>query len=183
MLTEFDIQKLGFYLSHLVLLVLIVISSYTDLKFRKIYNRHTIPSLLVGMFLATLVNFPGGLWNAILASLVAFTVFFVMFALGIMGGGDVKLVAAVGALIGYPCILDALFWGIMCGGVYAILSLLKRKALVSTLKQIFIFIWNLFIWRIVTPPNLKESKKIPYGLCIASGTIIALVMKYMNYSI
>jgi leader peptidase (prepilin peptidase)/N-methyltransferase len=46
---------------------------------------------------------------------------------GTMGMGDVKLMAAAGALVGYPLILRAMFWGIVAGGVAALILLLTKR--------------------------------------------------------
>jgi len=47
---------------------------------------------------------------------------------GAMGAGDVKLAAAIGWLVGYPLVLTALFWGIVAGGVAAVVLLVTRRA-------------------------------------------------------
>lgn len=46
---------------------------------------------------------------------------------GTMGMGDVKLVAALGAVLGYPLIVPALFAGILAGGVAALALLATRR--------------------------------------------------------
>lgn len=47
---------------------------------------------------------------------------------GALGMGDVKFVAAEGAILGYPLILHGMFWGIMFGGLAAVLLLVTRRA-------------------------------------------------------
>jgi len=47
---------------------------------------------------------------------------------GAMGAGDVKLVAALGGLLGYPMILAGIFCGVAAGGLGAGLLLLTRRA-------------------------------------------------------
>jgi leader peptidase (prepilin peptidase)/N-methyltransferase len=47
---------------------------------------------------------------------------------GAMGAGDVKFAAALGAGLGYPLILPALFYGIVAAGVAALLLLVTRRA-------------------------------------------------------
>ena len=43
-------------------------------------------------------------------------------------GGDVKLAAALGALLGYPLVLPGLVLGVIAGGLAALLLLLTRRA-------------------------------------------------------
>ena len=47
---------------------------------------------------------------------------------GALGAGDVKLMAALGALLGYPLVLPGIAWGVIAGGVAALFLLVTRKA-------------------------------------------------------
>jgi prepilin signal peptidase PulO-like enzyme (type II secretory pathway) len=70
-------------------------------------------------------------WRAAVAGLaVAGGLFFVLALIGrgVAGLGDVKLEAALGALLGYPAVLAAMLAGIMAGGVAAAVLLLTRRA-------------------------------------------------------
>jgi leader peptidase (prepilin peptidase)/N-methyltransferase len=40
-----------------------------------------------------------------------------------MGAGDVKLAAAMGAILGYPLVIQGLLWGVLAGGGAALLLL------------------------------------------------------------
>jgi len=50
-----------------------------------------------------------------------------LFFLGGLGGGDVKLIAALGAVLGPLGLLSALFWTALAGGVLAILAALRGR--------------------------------------------------------
>lgn len=180
MFSALDWTKASFYASSLALFTVLSICSYTDWKHRRIYNKVTLPGIALGLVLAGTANFPGGLWNALLACLLAFTMFYLLFALGVMGGGDVKLVAAIGALIGYPLIWDALFYGIVAGGVYAIAVLACRGGLWQALKNVTWFLFGLILWRKMASLHSEHSIKIPYGLCLAVGTACAYWLKYFT---
>ena len=79
-----------------LLLVLLAAACITDLHSRIIPN--TIPVLVVLLFVVALVLWPAfrvdSLWH-VAAFGVAFAIGFVLFAMGVMGGGDVKLFAAL----------------------------------------------------------------------------------------
>lgn len=47
---------------------------------------------------------------------------------GAMGAGDVKLMVAVGAMLGYPAIWVGIFAGVLAGGVAALFLLVTRRA-------------------------------------------------------
>lgn len=174
-----DLPRIALYLGSAALVTLLVISSYTDWKYRKIYNKVTLPAILIGLGLAAMTNFPAGLQSAALACVLGFSFFYLLFMLGMMGGGDVKLVAAIGALTGYPFIVDALFFGIIAGGVYAILILAIKGGLWKNIKNALWFIWGLMLWRKAIPLQTTDSIKIPYGLCLSAGTMIALLLRHV----
>ncbi len=71
----------------------------------------------------------GSLANSMVAGGGAFIIFFaiiMLFPAG-MGGGDVKLAAVVGLLVGFPHVILALGLAMVSGGLLAIFLLLSRK--------------------------------------------------------
>jgi prepilin peptidase CpaA len=50
-----------------------------------------------------------------------------LYALGAFGGGDVKLVVAIGAALGPTALLSVLFWVALCGGIFAIVALVRGR--------------------------------------------------------
>jgi prepilin peptidase CpaA len=50
-----------------------------------------------------------------------------LYALGGFGGGDLKLVVAVGAALGPAALLSTLFWVALCGGVLAVVALIRGR--------------------------------------------------------
>ena len=181
MLAETSNFTFSILAAHGVLGVLVGVSGYSDWQHRKIYNKVTVPAWLLGLVIAAFGGFPESFLNAFLASSLAFGVFYFMFAAGYIGGGDVKLATAVGALLGFPLIVDALFWGIISGGIYACIILLRRGELWTGLKTAAFFVIHFLLWRKMQVPESPESEQIPYGVCIGAGVIIALICKYAGY--
>ena len=123
---------------------------------------------------------PGGLGVtfALLGLLVGLAVFFPLFALGAMGAGDVKLMAAIGAWLGWKAIIFVALYGSLAGGVLALLVALRRhyvRQAFSNLKMLALY------WRVegIKPlPALtleaKHSMRFPYALAIAAGLALTL---------
>jgi Flp pilus assembly protein protease CpaA len=61
-----------------------------------------------------------GAWSAAAGTLAGFAVFLIFFLLGGMGGGDVKLMAGFGALLGPGQLLSAALWTGAIGGIFAL---------------------------------------------------------------
>lgn len=80
---------------------------YTDLTDGKIPNRLTGPLLLSGLIAQALLGDPLAGW---IGALAAFAVHFGLFAVGVVKGGDAKLMIGVGALVGWREMLEATLW-------------------------------------------------------------------------
>ncbi len=90
-----------------------------DLRRRQISNLIPIAGLLAGTACQVYRNGAWGLWNAALGALCGFLVFVVFYWLGGMGGGDIKLMAGFGALLGAKLLFEAALWTAAVGGLLA----------------------------------------------------------------
>jgi prepilin peptidase CpaA len=110
-----------------------------------------------------------GALSAALGTAAGFTVFLVFFLLGGMGGGDVKLMAGFGALLGPGRLLEAALWTAGVGGIFAVCAI-GWKALRG--------------WMSggpeeteLSPEDKDRAASIPYAPAIALGVWLSLVPK------
>jgi prepilin peptidase CpaA len=167
-----------------VLSVLLVIVVYTDLSRGKVYNWCTLGGLALAIGLAVLYwkIGPGGersydhiscLWGI----LTGFTIMFIFYMLGGIKFADVKLMTAVGALLGYPMILLALVMTAMAGAITAFAILIWKGRLRTGFQRAGKM---LLTWKApAMPESLEEQEKqgfimMPYGFAIAVGTLAAI---------
>jgi prepilin peptidase CpaA len=96
-----------------------------------------------------------------------------------MGGGDVKLMAAVGALKGYPFVVSALFYSLIVGVVIGVAMLIWNRKTQRTFKNLF-FVVGSRLSPMIPKRDIKreETQKIPFGLAIVLGTVWAMIMGY-----
>jgi prepilin peptidase CpaA len=92
-----------------------------------------------------------------------FSVFLVFYLLGGMGGGDVKLMAGYGALLGAAGILWAALWTAGVGGILAIAAIGWKSARRAVTKK--------------AEQDGDEKESIPYAPAIALGVWLSLVPK------
>jgi prepilin peptidase CpaA len=92
-----------------------------------------------------------------------------------MGAGDVKLFAAIGAVIGAQLVVPTFLVVVLTGGLLALVSILRAGTVVSTMHRVLqIFAGMLPGWqmpRFTVPVNRKYT--IPYGVAITLGSIIS----------
>ena len=91
-----------------------------DLRRRQISNWIPGSAFAGGLVLQTVQHGWHGTGSALLGTLAGAGVFLIFYVLGGMGGGDVKLMAGFGALLGAKQLLEAALWTAGCGGVMAL---------------------------------------------------------------
>ncbi len=135
--------------------------------------RYTIPNWLNGAILAlwlvALLVLPSDPWWALAAAGLVFAVGIASFALGLMGGGDVKLLVVLTAWVGWGLpALQFIFMTAMMGGLLVLVVLLLRVLVPPVLRR-----GNP---ERVMPRLLTRKEPVPYGLAIAGAFLWALAM-------
>ena len=160
----------------LLLIPLAVVVIYYDVRFRRIPNVLVLAALIAGLT----INISYGGWRGALSSLGGFAVAFVpmclMHVFGAMGAGDVKLFAAIGAVVGLPLVPMTFVVVVMLGAVLAVYSMIRSRTVLSTSHGVLrIFVGILPGWempRFSLPANRQHT--IPYGVAIMIGSVIAV---------
>lgn len=162
---------------NILLIILLSICVFTDLKSRKIYNIVIFPSLLVSLLFHLFSNGLLGLWFSLSGFLVGLVILLIPYFMGGIGAGDVKLLAVIGALKGVMFVLATAVYMALLGGLIGIAVLLFRKGVLTRIKGI-LFSMGSFRLGLRIPLFLdNEGMKTtyPYGVAIAGGAVISLV--------
>jgi prepilin peptidase CpaA len=140
-----------------------------DLGWRRVSNWTSGGAVAAGLVLHYLQKGWAGAGHSLLGAVIGFAVFLVFYLLGGMGGGDVKLMAGFGALLGDSQILPAALLAAASGGVMALGYLAVRG--VSRRSRIWLGI------AVPETPSTeaKNSESIPYAPAITAGAWLALV--------
>ncbi|MFI5289353.1 MAG: prepilin peptidase [Polyangia bacterium] len=118
-----------------LLLALAVACMVTDLWKGRIYNSVTYPAMAAGLLVQVFTHGVAGLWIALGGFAVGFFPAFLLFALGGLGGGDVKLLGAIGALAGAVPATETMILAFLFGGFFALGKLAWHGRLLSTLGR------------------------------------------------
>ena len=160
------------------LIPLALIIAYYDVRYRRIPNPFVLATFISGVAINA---FFGGLSGAV-ASCVgcgfAFVLMFLLHVFGAMGAGDVKLFAAIGAVLGVHMVLPTFLVVIMTGGLLAIISVIRAGAVITTMHRVLqILVGLLPGWempRFAVPADRRTT--IPYGVAITIGSLISTVI-------
>jgi len=163
--------------------ILTAVAAATDLHSRMIPNWLVVAGLVLGFGLNTFLFGWAGLWAAFLGFGLALALYIPLFLLRAMGGGDVKLMAAVGALAGPKDWFVIFVLASLAGGVFALGLIFLRNSLGITLANIGHIVRNLVRFRApyASQPDLDISSPkavtMPHGVAIAAGTLAFLYLR------
>jgi prepilin peptidase CpaA len=172
-------------MADIILFLVLGISLYTDLTRRRIYNWVTLPVMVLGIGLNTWQYGMTGLKQSLLGWAIGLFILFIPFMLGGISGGDIKLLAAIGALKGPAFILQAVLLTALVGGLYIMLHLIATKRSLYTLKNIKNTLYLMLLAMVgkklsYLPSMAGETKvisaSVPYGVAIFLGTLLTYIL-------
>jgi len=114
---------------------LTLLAAICDARGGKIPNRLTLPTLLLAPLAHGLTAGPGASGASLLGALLAGLPPLLVFMRGGMGGGDVKLFAALGALMGLGPALETQLLAYILGGLFGLLLLWRHGQLGPALMR------------------------------------------------
>ena len=147
----------------------------SDIRSARIPNRLTYSALLAALSLRLALLGLSGLKSGTVGMLVAGGLFCVLFVLGAMGGGDMKLMAAVGAWVGSTQVMTLILAAALAGGLLAIGRIIFTKMVGQTLRNIMRLICYRLTSGLQPHPELNVqslgSQRVPFGVAIAVGAL------------
>jgi len=154
----------------------LAVATVIDIRSRRIPNGLT--ALMAGLGIGLAATGTGGITVAASFGGCVLGLLLMMpgYALGATGAGDVKLMGAVGAIVGPPLVLSAFLFTSVAGGVLAVIVALRRKQLAATLAQT----GRLVAAPTAAPRAMKAApglSRFAYGPAIAIGSVIAMLIR------
>lgn len=144
----------------------------TDTLYCRIPNIFTLCAIIAGFSIQIWTKGPAGLSSSLLGLLVGFSLLLLPYLMGGMGAGDVKALAALGAILGpFDTFQSFLYMGLI-GGVLSIIQYvfdinLKQK-IASWALALKAFVYSKQI-ACIKPSVSGESMRFPYAAAIAFG--------------
>jgi prepilin peptidase CpaA len=149
--------------STVAFLALLGPACWFDVRERRIPNAVTVAGAIAALLLRVSLG-----WGPLLEGLLGA-------GLALLGGGDVKLLGAVGAFVGADRLFGGLLLIAVVGGVLALVEAVRQRALRRTLASTVALgkQWMLF-GRAGVAPTLESPgiMAIPYGVAIAVGSLV-----------
>lgn len=157
----------------LLLLAALIPALWYDLRYRKLPNWLTFSLLLAGLIANTWLAGISGLLDALGGGALGLVLLLPFYLLKKgMGAGDVKMVAAIGAVLGIQDGLFCIAAILIAGSLLGLLYLIYKGGLITSLRRY----WLSLMARTWLMPEANEAASLnfPYALAIASGVVVTL---------
>ena len=163
-------------LLQVILVVMVLAAAGYDLKIRKIPNWLSLSGVVLGVGLNCFLLGGEGLQLALLGMGLALLVYVPLFVVRGMGAGDVKLMAAIGAIAGPRQWLIIFLVTAILGGLVSLVLVVYKGRLISTLSNLSTIVFELANAR--QPFHKDETLDfrheraigLPHGAVIAVGS-------------
>lgn len=158
----------------------LIIASITDLRSNRISNRLTYFTMIFGLVFYSLTSGLSGLLHSMGGLLLGLSLLILFYLVGGMGAGDVKLMAAVGSLLGPQGVFAAFLGTALIGGIYALLILTAKGYLMDTLKRFGLMLKTFFMTKkfiYIPPPRQEKAPLLCYGVAISLGTLASVAYR------
>lgn len=151
-------------------------AAWWDLRHRRIPNAITLPAVALALCFHGAIHSGPGLLLSLAGALSAAALVLPGYAFRFTGAGDVKLLAAVGALLAFPTAIIAALLSLVLGGALSILISLWRRNLADLILRTF----GLGQWLLVRSVGVdalapaRSGRGVPLGVAIAIATLVVV---------
>jgi prepilin peptidase CpaA len=161
---------------------MLCIAAVIDWRERRIPNWLTLLTLASGIVSSFLAGHVAGPSEALLGMLVGFAIPFVLFAMGALGGGDVKLLAGVGAWLGPVGAVKVFLAAAIVGMIIVLVQSAKQKRLSALFRNTAVLTVNLVNIDVIGADAVCETGKacrsierpLPYAVPVLVAVILVI---------
>jgi prepilin peptidase CpaA len=152
----------------------------SDVRSRRIPNALSFTGMLVGVTCSTIHFGAEGALSSLEGAGVAMAILMLPFALGGIGGGDVKMMASVGTFLGPRPTMEGLLLGLVFGGAVMVVHLTRISRLREKLGSLRTMLSNAAIAHSIAPLKISTADQnavaLPYSIPLGFGvaTVIAI---------
>ena len=150
-----------------------------DVRRRRLPNALTFGGAAVVLVCRLGMGGPPALWSGVAGGLLCALLLIVPFLVHAAGGGDAKMLFAVGAAMGRGHAVGTLVYvslaGLALAALFALFGRVDRSRLVHYVRCVFDWRYDRKAGRAALPPKSSERARVPFGLAIAVGAWLEML--------
>ena len=173
-------ELIAIELKLVVISVLLLLALASDLINYKIKNSITYSFMLAGLIANFVMEGSKGMIFSLQGIMLPAAALIILYIMRLIGAGDIKLLSAVGAVMGAGFVFYAMLYSFICGGVIASLVILIRRNGIERFKYLFSYIKSCIIsmelLQYTDFKDMQSAGKFHFSIAIASGTVAAFII-------
>lgn len=166
-----------------ILLAALIAASVTDITRQRIPNAITLPLAAFGIVYHLYTAGMGGMLFSVAGLLAGAALLILFYLVGGMGAGDVKLMGAVGSILGPVNVLYAFMYCAILGGIYSLVVLYRYNILRTSMEKCVsapVDFLRTGCWFWFPSPAAKKLPRLRYAIAISLGTGIHVLRSLYN---
>jgi len=141
-----------------------------DLRSRKVHNQLFLGAAAVAFIVATITGGVAGFASAVIGFIAGIAILLPLVLMGVIGAGDMKLLGAFGALVGWSAVIEVAILSLIWGALFGLLHVILQGQLMATLGNMI---------AVVSGSKEQREKlqlhKIPFTVGLLLGWMTYLV--------
>jgi prepilin peptidase CpaA len=171
-------------LEYLPLLACLILAAAIDIRTRRIPNWLTVGLILTGFARAFVLWGGAGCAHSFFGLLAGAGPGLVLFALGALGGGDVKLLAGIGVWVGAPAALAIFALQCVIGAGLVVIQAVRQRRLVSLIRNTSLLAYDIShkglaasAPTLASPRSSSIDQPLPFAVPAALATFVVLLTR------
>lgn len=147
-------------IKYAAVIILLFTALISDLRTCKIKNKYILLFSVSGCLINLVMYGRNGLVQSIAGFFLPIILLFMLFALKMMGAGDIKLFAAIGSIMGVRFVACNMVYSFMAGGIIAFIVILLRKKAAERIRKLIAYLKSCFLcFRLLDYNGFKSDKQ------------------------
>jgi len=164
---------------YILLVMLLSLAVLFDLRTYLIPNKLVAAGLIAGLLVNLILGGINSLLSSLAAAVIPAVVLIVLFALRMLGAGDIKLFCSIGAIMGIQFVLSSMAFSFIAGGALAVAIMILRGNARLRFKKIGKYLKTcLYTGRFMPYTDFKnkmDGGKFHFSIAIAAGCLINIL--------
>lgn len=166
------------------LAIIVSIAGFQDLRFQRIPNLITCPTIVAALIFHFIINGFSGLLFSVGGLSVGLGIGIIPYIMGGVGAGDAKLIGAVGASVGAKGVIIVILFSALAGGAYIIvLAFTRWRYVAGSMRGVARSLWILATRGLLlsfSDAEQYDKPKLYYGVPIALGTFAYVITHFLE---
>ena len=157
---------------------LLLFATISDMSRYRIKNSIVITFIIIGLTTNIIIN-TNNILDYLVATILPIVALFILFALKMLGAGDIKLFCAIGSIVGTFNVAYCIIYSFLAGGAIALVVIIKNRSALISFRNISTYFKCCILTQSLLPYKNDASDTngcFHFSIAIVCGTMLMTLM-------